>query len=234
MSSDGSTWDQTSGIPQPSGVDWNQYDEDLSGQPSLIFVGAPSDSVADSGERLVAEPAQALGALNGLREAVMDPDHQMWASDENSVAFPPSNVTPATTISDGTFVDEGIAGDEADFASNGAPLVESSQPDIVSTTNAAPQPGDPDFHWNLHAPEFEFRPKDSSPSADDEVVSGERKLSATELLVRSSNDAELAVLLAAANDDPDEMESQDDQGLELDPVSPREARPLYGTENLAC
>ena len=40
----------------------------------------------------------------------------------------------------------------------------------------------------------------------DDGLQVERKLSATELLVRSSNDSELAVLLAAANDDPEELE----------------------------
>jgi hypothetical protein len=126
----------------------------------------------------------------------------------------------------------------------------------------------PDFQWNLHAPEFEFRsnaaapadeylpqpvphPSPANPATNDldadqttaenllvndapvlvapspaleskspksfheeassalvELVepSAERKLSATELLVKSSSDAELAVLLAAANDDPDEMD----------------------------
>lgn len=228
MSSDGSTWDQTSGTPQPSGVDWNQYDEDMSGQPSLIFLGQ-SDTAADSAEQHVASAVQEVGAMNGLPETAMNSDHQMWASEENSVAFP-SAAIPATTAADAMLIDEGIAGDEADFASSGALLVESSPPDVVSTTSAAPQPGDPDFHWNLHAPEFEFRAKESSPLAEE--VSGERKLSATvELLVRSSNDAELAVLLAAANDDPDETELQEDQGLELDPLSPRDSRPLYGTNH---
>ena len=224
MSSDGSTWDQTSGTPQPSGVDWNQYDEELSGQPSLIFTGQTSelDSTGNAVEQPVISQSEDLaGVLNGLPEAAVDPQNHMWASDENSVTFPPSN-----TSVDGMFVDEGIAGDEADFTSS-APV--ESRPDVV-TANAAPEAEDPDFHWNLHAPEFEFRAKEVAPQEEVDLISGgERKLSATELLVRSSNDAELAVLLAAANDDPDEMELQDDQGLDLDPLSPRDAPLLNGT-----
>lgn len=224
MSSDGSTWDQTSGNTQPTGVDWNQYDEELSGQPSLIFVGQSDDQTQN--EQIIS-PIEDLGVNEMNSPAVNEiSDHQMWASDENSVSFPPAQEEEPTTVNapciDGSFVDEGIAGDEADFTCSSSSVVESvvpdCQPDVVAA--AIPSTGnDPDFHWNLHAPEFEFQPTTESTSPHElqqTEASSERKLSATELLIRSSNDAQLAVLLAAANDDPDEMEPQE----ELD-ISPR-------------
>lgn len=230
MSSDGSTWDQTSGNTQPTGVDWNQYDEELSGQPSLIFVGQ-SDETAPA-EQIIS-PIEDLGVNEMNGAAITEEDRQMWASEENSVTFPPvhqaaTEEVEAHAVVDGSFVDEGIAGDEADFTCSSTSVIESSvpdshQPDIVAAASAAAAENDPDFHWNLHAPEFEFRPKEASPSelllqpsgvevqasVESAAGSSERKLSATELLIRSSNDAQLAVLLAAANDDPDEMEPQE-------------------------
>lgn len=237
MSSDGSTWDQTS--VQPTGVDWNQYDEELSGQPSLIFVGQSEEP--ECSEQVISpiEDLITVSDMNG--RAITEADRQMWASEENSVTFPPvtdqvdevveeedDDEQPAAAVvaifDDSSFVDEGIVGDEADFVVSSSCIVESSvadcQPDIleaISTAAVIPAAeNDPDFHWNLHAPEFEFRPSESSPLESEErqtevqsVSSTERKLSATELLIRSSNDAQLAVLLAAANDDPDEMEPQE-------------------------
>lgn len=109
--------------------------------------------------------------------------------------------------------DEGIQEDETDFSSQ-----LQQQPDVVAVS-ATPKTSDADFHWNLHAPQFEFGSKNEAVAADsatgdddDELLAQqqERKLSATELLVRSSNDAELAVLLAAANDDPDDDMMMDD------------------------
>ena len=224
LSSDGSTWDQTSGNTQPTGVDWNQYDEELSGQPSLIFVGQ-SDETAST-EQIIS-PIEDLGVneLNG--PAITEEDRQMWASEENSVTFPPviqqqvQEEAAAAAVVDSSFVDEGIAGDEADFTCSSSSVVESAVEDTKPDVVVAAAENDPDFHWNLHAPEFEFRPTtEVSPSelslqpsgevhAAESASSSERKLSATELLIRSSNDAQLAVLLAAANDDPDEMEPQD-------------------------
>lgn len=244
MSSDGSTWDQTSGDPQPTGVDWNQYDEELSGQPSLIFVGQSDESAP--AEQIIS-PIEDLNVHETNGPAITEADHQMWASEENSVTFPSASVDtqqvaeitseeavdvgPSPIVADGSFVDEGIAGDDADLTCSSSSAVESAvpvvddQPDVVSTTTGvAASENDPDFHWNLHAPEFEFRPSESSPNepqdqpellmqTDGDQVSSldssERKLSATEMLIRSSNDAQLAVLLAAANDDPDEMEPQE-------------------------
>ena len=219
LSSDGSTWDQTSGNTQPTGVDWNQYDEELSGQPSLIFVGQ-SDETAST-EQIIS-PIEDLGVneLNG--PAITEEDRQMWASEENSVTFPPviqQQVQEEAAAA--AVVDEGIAGDEADFTCSSSSVVESAVEDTKPDVVVAAAENDPDFHWNLHAPEFEFRPTtEVSPSelslqpsgevhAAESASSSERKLSATELLIRSSNDAQLAVLLAAANDDPDEMEPQD-------------------------
>lgn len=112
----------------------------------------------------------------------------MWASDENSVSFEPMMDASA---------DEGIQEDETDFSS--------TQPDVVAATSV--KSNDADFHWNLHAPQFQFG---EAAAATEENEQQERKLSATELLVRSSNDAELAVLLAAANDDPDDDMMMDD------------------------
>lgn len=144
MSSDGSTWDQ-SGNVVAAGVDWDQYDEEVSGQASLMFVEKKKEAL--DGE-------QDIELINGSQQ---NEEHNVWESG-NSVAFPKA-------------VDELV------------PNVPQQQPD---------------FQWNLHAPEFQFRP------------STDRKLSATELLVKSSSDAELAVLLAAANDDPDgEMDVDD-------------------------
>jgi len=51
------------------------------------------------------------------------------------------------------------------------------------------------------------------------VSSSERKLSATELLIRSSNDSQLAVLLAAANDDPDDEMDEPQEELNISPRS---------------
>ena len=139
----------------------------------------------------------------------------MWASDENSVSFEPMATTTAAVVDEGLMMDasadEGIQEDQTDFSSQ-------QQPDVVAVS-ATPKSSDADFHWNLHAPQFEFGSKNEAVAADtatgdddDELLAQqqERKLSATELLVRSSNDAELAVLLAAANDDPDDDMMMDD------------------------
>ncbi|XP_057372257.1 WASH complex subunit 2-like [Daphnia carinata] len=263
LSSDGSTWDQTPGNSQPAGVDWNQYDEELSGQPSLIFVGQSEEPASTEQVISPIEDLISVSDMNG--RAITEADRQMWASEENSVSFPPvtdpvaedemaeeeqeedgddvqqdfhremQQAPAAAAVVDGSFVDEGIAGDEADFVvSSSSCIVDSNvadcQPDILEASEARAEAAvipaaenDPDFHWNLHAPEFEFRPSESSPLENQQqqqqqteveseaavVSSSERKLSATELLIRSSNDAQLAVLLAAANDDPDEMEPQE-------------------------
>lgn len=273
MSSDGSTWDQTSGTAQPAGVDWNQYDEELSGQPSLIFVGQSEETEAPT-EQIISPIEDLIGVCDMNGRAITEADRQMWASEENSVSFPPAVAHPvaedevvaeeeedeeeeedhlqqqqqqpaAANFDDGSFVDEGIAGDETDFVVNSSLVVDSAlvvdcqqqqqqQPDIVSASAViAPAENDPDFHWNLHAPEFEFRPSESSPlehqqqqqtevedSSSSVVSSSERKLSATELLIRSSNDSQLAVLLAAANDDPEDDDEMDEPQEELN-ISPR-------------
>jgi hypothetical protein len=271
LSSDGSTWDQTSGTAQPAGVDWNQYDEELSGQPSLIFVSQSEETSAVSTEQIISpiEDLIAVSDMNG--RAITEADRQMWASEENSVSFPPvtqpvvvaedeivateeeeeeddddhhqqeNQHQAAANFDDGSFVDEGIAGDETDFVvGSSSSMVDSAlvvdcqqQPDIIAASAViAPTENDPDFHWNLHAPEFEFRPSESSPleqqqqqqqqteMVDESVVSSsERKLSATELLIRSSNDSQLAVLLAAANDDPDDEMDEPQEELNISPRS---------------
>lgn len=231
LSSDGSTWDQTAGTPQQSGVDWNQYDDEMSGQPSLIFV----DRSSEPADETAAQPVVA----NGLHEIASDPLQQTWTTEEVPATADISTTINAASSGEGMIPDESIAEDETDLTS-GAPIENQpagSQPDVV-TAGGIPKADDPDFHWNLHAPEFEFRSKEQTHQEEQQQqqqqpassTSEDRKLSATELLVRSSNDAELAVLLAAANDDPDETESQeDDPELELDPVSPRETLPLNGT-----
>lgn len=278
LSSDGSTWDQTSGTAQPAGVDWNQYDEELSGQPSLIFVGQSEETEATT-EQIISPIEDLIGVCDMNGRAITEADRQMWASEENSVSFPPAvahsvaddevvaeeeedeeeeedhlqqqqqQQQPAAAIfDDGSFLDEGIAGDETDFVVNSSSVVDSAlvvdcqqqqqqqQPDIVSASAViAPAENDPDFHWNLHAPEFEFRPSESSPlehqqqqqqqqteveDSSSVVSSSERKLSATELLIRSSNDSQLAVLLAAANDDPEDDDEMDEPQEELN-ISPR-------------
>ena len=232
MSSDGSTWDQTSGTAQPTGVDWNQYDEELSGQPSLIFVSQSEAAVLT--EQIISPIEDLIDVSDMNGRAITEADRQMWASEENSVSFPP--VTDP--VADDEMAaeeeeeddddhlqeeeDEGIAGDETDFVVGSA-----MQPDIgAASAVIVPAENDPDFHWNLHAPEFEFRPTECLPleqqqqtQVDESVVSStERKLSATELLIRSSNDSQLAVLLAAANDDPDD-EMDEPQELNISPRS---------------
>ena len=144
MSSDGSTWDQTSGTVQPAGVDWNQYDEELSGQPSLIFVSQSEETSAVQTEQIISpiEDLIAVSDMNG--RAITEADRQMWASEENSVSFPPvtqpvvvaedeivateeeeededddhhlqeNQHQAAANFDDGSFVDEGIAGDDGD------------------------------------------------------------------------------------------------------------------------
>lgn len=202
LSSDGSTWDQTVGA-NPAGVDWNQYDEELSGQPSLMFLDNPeankghdeptaTDAVDESGTG-----SQPFATVNGIDS------NQMWSSNENSVAFPVIESTAATLAATTTNLDEPDLSAGIDT------------PDATITEAKSQSTTDPDFHWNLHAPEFEFRPREvlqqpeAAPVVVDPAVPEERKLSATELLVRSSNDAELAVLLAAANEDPDDEDVVD-------------------------
>ena len=215
MSSDGSTWDQTTGT-NPAGVDWNQYDEELSGQPSLMFLDNPQAQAAANH----AEPAATVvdGVVDGAVDGVVDDpithsesftplngidSNQLWSSNENSVTFSAVEPTAAPSVTTTTNLDE-------PDLSSGIDTPHASTTEIKSQSTT-----DPDFHWNLHAPEFEFRPREVSqlpeptPVLADSVVPEERKLSATELLVRSSNDAELAVLLAAANEDPDEEDVLD-------------------------
>lgn len=206
LSSDGSTWDQTGSAQQPPGVDWGQYDEEMSGQPSLLFVEQQADVVQ----------AETPAALSDV-----DDDRRRFSSDDARVADSSAPAAPVDQLAqDGAYSDEGFGVDEADFTC-----------DASSGYEAAPRPSEseagPGVHWNLHAPEFQFRTEQSaepeqsleSPSPVP-VAAPERKLSATEMLIRSSNDAQLAVLLAAANDDPDEAEPHDEL-LDLEPISPR-------------
>jgi len=280
LSSDGSTWDQTSSA-NPPGVDWNQYDEETSGQPSLICWNAQeATDGAQAGEQVISPIEDFGNQTNSAHNDVTSVDaNQMWASEENSVSFP-----PFSTAADGcAAVEQQPMADEADFSAqlsntvhgdgfgNGQeemPCLQPAQAAEVGLSPKAEEHTQPDFQWNLHAPEFEFRsnlaapadeylpqsvphpspantatndldgdqttaenllvndapvlvapssalesesPKSFEEEASSALVelvepSGERKLSATELLVKSSSDAELAVLLAAANDDPDEMD----------------------------
>lgn len=157
----------------------------MSGQPSLIFVGQQPDGAVDE----AAHPA-------GDRATDESAGRRLWEDGDGA----------ESTAQDGAS-DEGFAADEADFACSSTSGLE--------TAPAPKNEADPDVHWNLHAPEFEFRSEQAA-----EAPLQERKLSATELLIRSSNDAQLAVLLAAANDDPDEMEPHEEE-LDFEPVSPR-------------
>ena len=212
LSSDGSTWDQTTGT-NPPGVDWNQYDEELSGQPSLMFLDNPE---ATTGHDEPTATATTATATHDVEDSGAHPQsmplpvngidsNQMWSSNENSVTFPVMEPTAAPSAPTTTNLDEPESAESTESAES----AESAKSQSAT---------DPDFHWNLHAPEFEFRPREvaaaqqaeaAAPVVADCVVPEERKLSATELLVRSSNDAQLAVLLAAANEDPDDEDVVD-------------------------
>lgn len=181
----------------------------MSGQPSLIFVGHQSET-----SEQVVSPVEDVDIT---RPVELEGSH----CDEGTAAY-----LSVDAVQDGAS-DEGFAADEADFAcSSSAAVVDSApHPDVVA--GFLKSEPDPDVHWNLHAPEFEFRASAHDNEADPrpleipaEMPVPERKLSATELLIRSSNDAQLAVLLAAANDDPDEMEPHEEE-LDFEPISPR-------------
>ena len=305
MSSDGSTWDQTSNTNAP-GVDWNQFDDENNGQPSLVcWDGSQVASSVSEDEQIISpiedlteRPSRAVDHADAHcrdYEAGVDPN-QMWASEENSVKFPPFS----TAADDQQGAEQSIR-DVADSSSS--TLLETTsdhgQPDEcgdqqletlglssgqmaevgLSATADQDYATQPDFQWNLHAPEFEFgssqparteenqlpsaaQPPPTNTTTDDlmadqttvqelldfdclssapippegvkisqtesgsalvelveaEEPSGPRKLSATELLVKSASDAELAVILAAVNDEPDEIDPTDpneplDQGF---------------------
>ena len=170
-----------------------------------MFLGSNTDATTTDLDEQVASPVESdphpVAPLNGIDS------NEMWSSKENSVTFP-AQVNAA---------------DETDFS---ASLDEPEAAEDAQKTLKSQSSTDPDFHWNLHAPEFEFRPREvqsqqptetvsASASTVEPIVPEERKLSATELLVRSSNDVELAVLLAAANEDPDEADDADQM------ISPR-------------